>query len=69
MPFQNGNTLAGYGVVRVAPATWHFAGLFKTKQEAAAKAAELGDGYEVHYGEQQEGTDNFIWTHDGAPDV
>jgi hypothetical protein len=62
MPFKEGRTLVGYGVVRVAPSVWHFAGLFQSKTEADAKAADFGEGYEVHYGEQQEGTDNFVWT-------
>lgn len=60
MPFVNGTTLKGWGVVRNAP--WHFAGLYSTEQEAKQKAAELGAEYEVHYGENREGSDDFIWT-------
>lgn len=60
MPFKEGNTVAGWGVVRNAP--WDFAGIFKSKDEAEAKAADMGEEYDVHYGENQEGTDNFIWT-------
>lgn len=58
MPFKEGNTLTGWGFVRGAP--WDFAGIFKTKEEAEAKAADMGEGYEVRYGENQEGTDNFM---------
>jgi hypothetical protein len=65
MPFKNGTTLVGYGVVRCAP--WDFVGLFTTEAEANKKALEMGEGYEVHYGEHQEGTDNFIWS--GVGDV
>jgi hypothetical protein len=59
MPFVGGNTLTGWGVVRNAP--WHFAGMFASKAEADAKAAEMGEGYEVYYGENREGSDDFIW--------
>ena len=59
MPFVEGTTLKGWGVTRNAP--WHFAGIFQTKEEAEVRAKELGADYEVHYGENQEGTDNFIW--------
>lgn len=60
MPFVDGTTLTGWGVVRNSP--WHFEGLHASQEEAEARAAELGSAYEVHYGENQEGTDNFIWT-------
>jgi hypothetical protein len=63
MPFVNGTTLTGWGVVRGSP--WHFAGIFPTKDEADAKATEMGDGYEVHFGENREGSDDFIWSGDG----
>jgi hypothetical protein len=59
MPFANGVTIAGYGVVRNAP--WHVAGIYGTEAEANFKAAELGLDYQVHYGENREGTDDFIW--------
>jgi hypothetical protein len=58
MAFKEGKTLKGWGVVRNAP--WHFAGLYPTWQEADAKAREMGAGYAALFGEQQEGTDNFI---------
>ena len=40
MPFVEGETLSGWGVVRRAP--WHFVGLFDNESDAKAKAAELG---------------------------
>ena len=58
MPFTMGKALKGWGVVRKSP--WHFAGLYPTKQEADAKAQEMGAGYVVLFGEQLQGTDNFI---------
>lgn len=58
MSYLEGNTLTGWGVVRSAP--WHFAGIFATKEEADAKANELGEEYEVAHGENREGTDDFI---------
>lgn len=61
MSFVEGTTLTGWGVVRSAP--WHFAGIFETKQQAESKANELGPEYEVHFGENREGTDDFIWSH------
>ncbi len=45
------NRLVGYGVVRASPDLWHLAGIFGTRTEAEAKAFELGDGYDVRYGE------------------
>ena len=59
MPFVEGGTLTGWGVVRGAP--WDFAGIYDTEAEANAKAREMGPEYEVHYGKNQKGTDNFIW--------
>lgn len=60
MPFVDGTTLTGWGVVRNAP--WHFAGIYTTEAEAKSKAADMGQGYEVHYGENREGSDDFIWS-------
>jgi hypothetical protein len=62
MPFKAGRTLKGWGVIRENP--WHFAGLFPTREAAEAKAKELGPGYIARPGEQQEGTDNFVWVAD-----
>jgi hypothetical protein len=50
VPFTIGKVLKGWGVVRTSP--WHFAGLYRTKQEADAKAQEMGAGYVVLFGEQ-----------------
>lgn len=60
MPFENAETIFGWGVVRSRP--WHLAGVFETREEAEAKAAELGEGYAVHRGENRKGSDDFIWT-------
>lgn len=60
MPFTEGVTERGWGVVRCKP--WHFVGLFATKEAAEASAKGLGSAYEVINGEHQVGTDNFIWT-------
>jgi hypothetical protein len=60
MPFTEGKTLKGWGVVREAP--WHFAGIFQSRKDAEARAAQLGANYVVRLGEQQEGTDNFVWS-------
>ena len=60
MPYVEGTTLTGWGVVRDAP--WHFAGLFGTKEEAEAKAKQLGPEYEARHGDNREGTDDFIST-------
>ena len=59
MPFENGNTITGWGVMKSKP--WHLAGIFQTREEAEAKAAELGEGYAVRFGENLEGSGNFIW--------
>jgi hypothetical protein len=61
MPFTDGRTLRGWGVVREAP-SWHFAGLFPTREAAETKATEMGRGYIARFGEQQEGTDNFVFS-------
>lgn len=66
-PFLEGTTLTGRGVVRTSP--WHFVGIYKTKDEAAAEAASRGDGYIVRYGDNQEFTDNFIWDSVSNPDT
>jgi hypothetical protein len=39
-----------------------FAGLFGTKEEAEARAKQLGPEYELRYGDNREGTDDFIST-------
>jgi hypothetical protein len=58
VPFTMGKSVKGWGVVRNSP--WHFAGLYPTKQEADAKAREMGSGYVVRLGEEQVGTGIFL---------
>ena len=60
MPFVNGVTTTGWGVVRNDP--WHLVGVYGTEAEATAKATEMGEGYEVHFGENREGSDDFVWS-------
>ncbi len=67
MPFINGKTVACWGVVRSAP--WHLAGMYDGKADADAKALEMGPEYIVRWGENREGTDDFIWTGEGARDA
>lgn len=40
---------------------WHFAGIFRTEQEAKAEQERLGQGYQVAYGSNRMGTDDFIY--------
>lgn len=47
MPFIGGNARSGWAVVRSDPR--HVAGMFDSEEEANAKAAEMGGGYEVRY--------------------
>lgn len=60
MPFVDGNTVKGWGVFRQEP--WHFVGVFPTKEAAEAKARDMGPGYIVAFGENREGTDDFVYT-------
>ena len=62
MAFVEGTTISGWGVVRVAPATWHFVGIYQSKADADLKAAELGPDYVVRFGQGHDGTDDFVWT-------
>lgn len=59
MPFAEGNTITGWGVVQPNP--WVFVGIFPTKDQAEAEAKSRGPDYVVRYGDNQEGTDNFVW--------
>lgn len=59
MTFVNGTTVTGWGVLREDP--WHLAGVYSTEAMAQTKAAELGEGYAVHLGENREGSDDFVW--------
>jgi hypothetical protein len=65
MPFTEGKTHQGWGVFRSSP--WEFVGLFETKEQADAKAQEMGPEYQVAFGEQQEGTDNFVYSDTDQP--
>ncbi len=58
MPIVDGRTLIGWGVVREEP--WDFVGLFETQIEAAAKAVDMGPGYDARYGESADGN-SFVW--------
>ncbi len=61
MPFVHGKTIRGWAVISAGEdAVWDFKGIFKEKAEAQALAAKLGPRYEVRFGDNQEGTDNFV---------
>jgi hypothetical protein len=59
MPFKGQETIKGFGVIKGNP--WHLAGVYQSKPEAVAKAAEMGEGYEVKWGENRKGTDDFVF--------
>ena len=56
--FVESRTIRGWGVLQPAP--WHFVGVFASKADADAKALAMGPSYAVHWGDNQEATDNFI---------
>ena len=56
---QNPGWTLGWGVFRGAP--WDFQGLFNLETEAREKAAALGADYEVQYGSNRDGTDDFVY--------
>lgn len=61
MPFldpSNPGMYRGFGVIRNGP--WHLAGMFLSEDQAKAKAAELGPDYEVRFGSNRYGTDDFM---------
>lgn len=61
MPFldsSNPGWYRGFGVLRSAP--WHFAGIHMDAEAAEKQAATLGDGYEVRFGSNRYGTDDFL---------
>ena len=64
--YGEGETLRGWGVVRSAP--WHFLGLYPDRTIADAAAKEVGSDYIVRYGDNQAGTDNFLWSNSDNPD-
>jgi serine protease Do len=49
----------GYGVVQGNP--WRLAGLFPDVERAEQLRAMLGPKFEVHFGTNRSGTDDFIW--------
>jgi hypothetical protein len=59
MAFVEGQTINGWGVFRGDP--WHFDSIHDTQVEAQARAAELGEGYEVKFGQTRAGTDDFAY--------
>jgi hypothetical protein len=67
MPFVEGTTRKGWGVVRQAP--WHLAGVFSTKVEADQERTKLGKDYMIRFGENQVGTDNFVSSSSEDPDA
>jgi hypothetical protein len=50
--------IKGWGVVRSAP--WHFVGIYPTESEARAVLSEQEEGFDVRFGSNQTGTDNFL---------
>lgn len=56
-PANPGSAL-GWGVLRGAP--WHLAGLHPDREQAEAHRNTLGDGYEVRFGSNRIGTDDFM---------
>ena len=60
MPFTEGETEEGWGVVRLSP--WDFRGIYKGRGEAEVEAARLGRGYRVLWGENRKGTDDFVFS-------
>ena len=53
-----GETKDCWGVIRDRP--WDAAGYFDTETEALARAAQVGPGYSVRYGQHQIGTFGFM---------
>lgn len=49
----------GWGVIRSEP--WHLAGFFKTEEEARQLANSMDANYQVKYGSNNFGTDDFIY--------
>ena len=58
MPFLEGKTLQGWGVVRCEP--WHFVGVYGTREEAESEARQRGDDYIVCVDEGRDGTGTLI---------
>lgn len=61
MPFldvSNPGNYRGFGVLRPEP--WHLAGIYPDEEQAQVRAANLGSEYEVRFGSNKYGTDDFI---------
>jgi hypothetical protein len=57
--YSKRDALAGLSLhVRAKP--WHLAGVFETSGEAETKAAQVGGGYVIVYGETRPGSDDFV---------
>jgi hypothetical protein len=54
----NPGWVRGFGVLRDSP--WHLAGVFRTKAKAEALQDQLGKDYEVAFGSNRKGSDDFI---------
>lgn len=65
--YVEGETIHGWGVVRSEP--WHFVGIYPDKESAEAASKEAGPNYVVRYGDNQAGTDNFLWSNADNPAV
>lgn len=65
MAFVEGETIRGWGVFRGDP--WHFDSTHETQADAQARAAELGGAYEVQFGANRAGTDDFVYGNIGTP--
>jgi len=55
---NNEGWIVGWAVIQNSP--WVLAGMFLTKEEAAATQSKLGDSYEVRYGSRRLGSDDFV---------
>lgn len=55
-----GETRTGWAVVRGGGKPWHFVGMYEVEAEAKAKAAEMGPDYEVQWGDNRVGSDDFM---------
>jgi hypothetical protein len=51
-----------WGVIGPAGAKWPVLGVFPTREEAEAKARDLGDGCQVKVGRGKPGSTRFSWT-------
>ncbi len=54
----NPGWVKGFGVLRASP--WHLAAVFRTKTKAEALQDQLGKDYEVAFGSNRKGSDDFI---------